>query len=195
MPALIVDVQTKPGGLVPPVSTLKVDVLAPGAAGETWDEALDALETAAGDAPLTPEDMETWHRLEAHIKTILPDVELFSSEDTRELSDEATGLQLGMYSGQISLSVPYWYEGEEADEMTETLRAVARTVEQSTGLVAFDPQANQPFLGGGDAIASQTLEDVHAFVARDIESGSATAVEAPPQSPAKPSLWRRLFRS
>jgi hypothetical protein len=30
--------QTKPGGLVPPVSTLKVDVLAPGAAVDTWDE-------------------------------------------------------------------------------------------------------------------------------------------------------------
>jgi hypothetical protein len=30
--------QTKPGGLVPPVSTLKIDVLAPGAAVDTWDE-------------------------------------------------------------------------------------------------------------------------------------------------------------
>jgi hypothetical protein len=30
--------QTKPGGLVPPVSTLKIEVLAPGAAVDTWDE-------------------------------------------------------------------------------------------------------------------------------------------------------------
>ena len=113
------------------------------------------------------------------------------AEDSRELSDEATGLQLSMFPGEIGLSVPYWYEGPEAERMTETLRAVARVVEEATGLVAFDPQANEPFLGGGDATAARTFQDVHdSFTSRGIEPGIAAATASPRQP-----FWRRLFRS
>ena len=151
-----------------------------------------ALESADGDDLLTSEDEATWRSLEAPVKTILPDAELFASEDSRELSDHETGIQVALYPGrQVSLSIPYWYEGPEADRMVETLRAVVRAVEESTGLVAFDPQAEEPFIGGGDAIAAQTFQDVHdSFVARGVEPGRAAAPE-----PTKQPLWRRLFRS
>ena len=151
-----------------------------------------ALESAAGDDLLTPDDEATWRSIEASVKTILPDAELFADDGSRELSDEATGIQVALYPGrQVSLSVPYWYEGHEADRMIETLRDVVRAVEESTGLVAFDPQAEEPFIGGGDAIAARTFQDVHdSFVARGIEPGSAVA----PQ-PVKQPLWRRFFRS
>ena len=64
--------------------------------------------------------------------------------------------------------------------MTETLRDVARAVEQgATGLVAFDPQADAPFLDGGDATAASTFQDVHdSLVSRGIRTGRRAAASA-----------------
>ena len=75
--------------------------------------------------------------------------------------------------------------------MTETLKAVARAVEEATGLVAFDPQADAPFLDGGDATAASTLQDVRDSLAR---RGIRTDGAVPPPQP-KQAFWRRLFRS
>ncbi len=158
--------------------------------GQTWQDAFDALEGAEGRA-FAEEDESRWRAVEAAFRTVFPDADLFVGEDNRELSDEATGLQLSMFVGEVSLSVPYWYEGPEAERMTETLKAVARAVEEATGLVAFDPQADEPFLDGSDATAASTFQDVHdSLVSRGIRTGEAV----PPPQPKQP-FWRRLFRS
>ena len=158
--------------------------------GETWDEALAGLEHADEGREFGAEEERIWHAVEAAVKSVVPDAELFVGENHRELSDEATGLQLSLFPGELSLSVPYWYEGPEAERMTETLRRLARVVEEATGLVAFDPQANEPFLGGGDTTAAKTFQDVHdTFVERGIQPGQAVA---PP--PTKRPFWRRFFR-
>ena len=68
---------------------------------------------------------------------------------------------------------------------------MARAVEQATGLVAFDPQADAPFLDGGDATAASTFQDVHDSL---VSRGIRTADAVPPPQP-KPPFWRRLFRS
>ena len=80
---------------------------------------------------------------------------MFVGEDNRELTDEATGLQLSMFVGE------------------------------------FDPQADAPFLDGGDATAASTLQDVRDSLAR---RGIRTDEAVPPPQPKQP-FWRRLFRS
>jgi hypothetical protein len=67
-------------------------------------------------------------------------------ERDRELTDPATGLQITMFPGELSLSVPYWYEGGEAGTIAELLRRVASSIEDETGLVAYDPQADAEFI-------------------------------------------------
>jgi len=159
--------------------------------GQTWQDAFAALDGGAEGRAFGEEEESRWRAVEAALRTVIPDADLFVGEDNRELSDEATGLQLSMFVGEISLSVPYWYEGPEAERMTETLKAVARAVEEATGLVAFDPQADAPFLDGGDTTAASTFQEVHdSLVSRGIRTGEA----APPPRPKRP-FWRRLFRS
>ena len=157
--------------------------------GQTWEDALEALEGSADGRAFGPEEESTWQAVEAAFRSVVPDADVFVGDDHRELSDLATGLQLSMVPGEIGLSVPYWSEGPEADQMTETLRAVARGVEEATGLVAFDPQANEPFLGGGDATTARTLHDVH-----DAARGIGAEGAAPEAKPKQP-FWKRLFGS
>ena len=156
--------------------------------GPSWEDALDALEGGAEERSFGPDDESRWVAVEAAFRSLIPAADVFVGDDHRELSDTETGLQLSMFPGEISLSVPYWYEGDEAEQMTETLRGVARAVEEATGLVAFDPQANEPFLGGGDATAAQTLEEVHEF-ARGIGADAPAAAASENKQP----FWRRLF--
>ena len=58
-------------------------------------------------------------------------------------------MQLTMHPGEISLTTPYWFEGNEAERVVEKLRQVSAAVEGATGLVAYDPQADAPFLSEG----------------------------------------------
>jgi len=156
--------------------------------GGSWDDALAALEGGDEGRAFRPDEESRWVAVEAAFRSLIPGAEVFVGDDHRELSDLETGLQLSMSPGEISLSVPYWYEGAGAEQMTDTLRDVVHAVEEATGLVAFDPQANEPFLGGGDASAARTLEEVHGF-ARGIGEGP----EAPPAK--KQPFWRRLSGS
>jgi hypothetical protein len=79
-----------------------------------------------------------------------------------------TGLSLGFGPGELSLSVPYWTQGEEAQETMALVRRIAAAVEQATGLTAYDPQTDGPLLAG-DVDESVAVFDRTADFARDID--------------------------
>jgi hypothetical protein len=47
------------------------------------------------------------------------------------------------FSGEWSLSVPYWSSGEAAVKISEYLRATAEVVQIATRLEAYDPQVEE----------------------------------------------------
>ena len=153
---------------------------------------MDRLEEAVGqEAPITAGDEAMWAQVEQRVRSVLPDLESSAGASHRELTHLATGLQLSLASDEISLSVPYWYEGAEADRMTETLRAVVQAVESVTGRTAFDSQAEMPFLAGGDEAAPAAFDKVASFLA---DQGLTSGRGIPPSSERRrPKLWRRLF--
>ena len=161
-------------------------------ADQSWEDALDALEDdAEADAPLSASDLELWRRLEGGLRAVLPELEVFEGERERELTDERTGIQVSLFPGELSLSVPYWYSGPEADQLVDLLRRVASIIERESGLIAYDPQADAPFLGDGDASATASFDLVHeSFTDRAIVTGLAGELSG---ADKPPSLWRRLF--
>jgi hypothetical protein len=60
----------------------------------------------------------------------------------------------------LSTSEVYWHAGADAERLVRILREVAATIEQVTGLTAYDPQAAAPLLGEGEYSAARTFDCV-----------------------------------
>jgi hypothetical protein len=157
---------------------------------QSWDDALAALEDSANDErPLAEADLALWRRLEAKVREVLPASEVFEGQRNRELSDEGSGIQVSFFPGELSLTVPYWHSGPEAERLIDILRRVASILEEESGLTAYDPQAEAPFLEGGAAAAATSFDMVHESLhERGITAGQGTV-----PSPKPKSRWRKLL--
>jgi hypothetical protein len=157
--------------------------------GETFEDAMDRLEAlAADDSELAAADVALWQSVLERVRPLLPDAEEFADKSHRELSDDATGIQLSIAPGELSLSIPYWYSGPEAEAMVERLRSVAVAVEAATGLTAYDPQADAPFVQWGERTAAAAFDQVNAT----LRGGEAAAVRSADVD--QPKRRRGLFR-
>jgi hypothetical protein len=157
--------------------------------GETWQDAMDRMEASAGDErALDEQELARWDAILDQVRPLLPDAEEFTGESHRELSDDASGMQLTLSPGELSLTVPYWYSGPDAQAMVDRLRSVAVAVENATGLTAYDPQADAAFIDGGYPSAATAFDQVEAAL-----RGGAAAAERDEPADA-PGGWRRLFR-
>lgn len=115
--------------------------------GQSFEDALESTEEsfAGGDpGPLTQVELEQWERILPHAKSILGEIEEFTGESKRELSHPATGLQLSIFPGEISITVPYWQSDEDSVAVMEKVYGLARAVEDETGLEGYDPQLREP---------------------------------------------------
>jgi len=131
--------------------------------GQSWDDALKAMGAEAlrdDDGPLTDAQLQVWERIRGAVGAVLPDATEHVTEQSRELTDEASAIQLSLFGDELSLTVPYWYQGEEAERLVGQLREVARRVEEATGRVAYDPQADAAFLGTGDNSAASAMSRI-----------------------------------
>lgn len=168
-------------------------------AGETWDDAMGRLsELVDSDAPFRADEDELWERLKAELQHYLPGHESSEDERYRELSHHATGMQVAMSPGELVLSVPYWYDGDAADQVIELLRQIVAIIENASGLTAYDPQADAPFLGGGDEAAAVSFDRArNVLAAADGPAAQSTqaAADARAAQPTQPkSGWRKLFK-
>lgn len=118
--------------------------------GRTWVQAMEDLEDDDDGRPLSAADLRAWERLVAALAPVLPDAAPGAGDESRALDDAATGIQVAFSPAEISVSVPTWDDGPETEPLIEVLRGVAAVIEVETGLVAYDPQADQPFLTDRD---------------------------------------------
>ncbi len=155
-----------------------------------WDDAIAAMAARAkAEPPVTETDRELWSRVERRLCDILPDLEGYDGDRFRESTDGSIGLQVFFSPGDITLSIPYWYEGEEADRIVDLLRRVARAIGDETGLTAYDPQDDREFLAPeGDP--ARVLDDVSRTAS---QLGSEPHVPVPrTAAPVRRRWYRRL---
>jgi hypothetical protein len=86
-----------------------------------------------------------------------------------------------MDAGGVSLTVPYWHSGPDAERIVALLQHVVTIIEGATGLVAYDLQAEAPFLRADPAAAASIFDLVRRSFAETLPE-------------ARPPRWRRLFR-
>ncbi|NND02279.1 MAG: hypothetical protein HKN91_05780, partial [Acidimicrobiia bacterium] len=85
----------------------------------------------------------------------------------------------------VSIDIPYWFEGEQAQQVVDRLQAIAEAIEAATGLVAYDPQADAAFLQGGANEAPGTFDRINNFIAEEL-------AERPEIRPTpRWAFWRR----
>ena len=124
--------------------------------GQSFEAALDATEESfEGDpGPLSAVELELWDEVLPAARAVLGDVEEFSDETTRELSDKDTGIELSLFNGEMAIRVPLDEQEDENGEIMARVYKLARAVERVTGLEGYDPQTGSPVsdqAGGGAA--------------------------------------------
>ncbi|MGV9322163.1 hypothetical protein [Streptomyces sp. NPDC003660] len=130
--------------------------------GQTWDEAMEALEEAAEDSEGIPAHLlEAWDRVVPQARPLLGELDLTDYEhESRELSQSDTGITLSLYGNELSITVPYWHTGDDAAAVLDKVSALASIVEKETGLTAYDPQLNRALTEGQPEEAAELMSRI-----------------------------------
>ena len=127
-----------------------------------WAGVMHGIEFLQGSTrPFGDRDHLLWTRMLAQVERFLPGAEVHSSAAIHELTHDESGIQFCFVPAGIVLTVPYWYTGPDAEKMVDLLRGIARAIEADTGLIAYDPQAEAPFLAYGAGSAAATFDQFH----------------------------------
>jgi hypothetical protein len=164
--------------------------------GQSWEDAMSQIEGDLDSVPpLDGAALAIWDPVRAALAPVLPDAEEFVGAINRELTDDTTGIQVSMIAGELSLTVPYWSTGPAAERVVGILREIAAKVEDATGLTAYDPQAEAPFLGDGEYSTASTLDGLRRSVTEAIQRDAVpeSAAGSRVQTTGPRRLWERLF--
>lgn len=179
----------------------------PRARGQSWPDALAALDAGSGEGvgsgrPLPAEDVERWERLLPRVRELLGRAEELRAGDVRELTSDQTGLQLIMRPGLLTLSVPFWYEGEAAVDIMRIAYDVAAAVRDETGMEGWDPQLEEPVdVSGSGPAPERAFRRLRQGAAADTDDdgpttpwtgggGSAGVADREPFEPSEESAGR-----
>ena len=151
--------------------------------GQTFEDALDGVEDSfeSGDpGPLTEEDLELWDAVLPQAREILGDqVEITQhDEETRELTDPATGIGITLLEGELEIHVPDNRAGADSVVMS-TVYDLARALEDATGLEGYDPQLDEPVSDTSDTSPTRRRWDDDTDEDRDDD-------DLPGRSPTRP---------
>jgi hypothetical protein len=147
--------------------------------GQSFEDALDSVEESydGGDpGPLSEEEIELWEALLPQAREVLgPEVEITQDDDeTRELTDPATGVGLTFFQGEFEIHVPTDAAAGRDPQLLDTVYELARTVEVATGLEGYDPQLGVPI-----SDTSETSPTRRTWVGDDAPDDAAPDDEAP----------------
>lgn len=175
--------------------------------GQSFADALDATEDSYdGDpGPLGSAELEHWERIIARAGQILDGIEEFATENSRELSDSGTAIQLSMIADEVTITVPNERPEQDAVSLMAKVYALARVVEDETGLEGYDPQLQEPITDPRLRLATPTTSSAPADRDDEESAGSPApasslpppprATEAPPAKPPTGRPWWKFWQS
>jgi hypothetical protein len=163
--------------------------------GQTFADALDATEASYdGDpGPLGSAELEQWERISTRAGQILDGIEEFATENSRELADSGTGIQLSMIADEVSITVPTERPEQDAVALMAKVYALARVVEDETGLEGYDPQLQEPITDPRQRLASST--PASPFPPAPDSAAAPEPTEPPTATPATGRPWWKFWQS
>ncbi len=121
--------------------------------GEHWLDVLEAQEREQARRRASEGDQlvdivrSDWWRIAALAKRLFSETELRRTRRGLTIVDRVTGIVLDLEQDEIGMAMPYRLDEDRAREALTLAQRIAAFVEDETGLVAFDPQLGQPFVG------------------------------------------------
>lgn len=111
--------------------------------GQSWE---DVEEDEPEDGrPLGPADVARWERLSGELTELIGrEQHDYRGDDSFELSDEETGLQVTLFAGSAAVTYPYWQHEDQA-AFHRLVADVVAVVCRHTGWEAYDPQTGGTF--------------------------------------------------
>jgi hypothetical protein len=160
--------------------------------GQTFEDALDGVENSyeSGDpGPLSAEDLELWDTVLPQVREILGDqVEITQDDDeTRELTDPATGIGITLLEGELEIHVPDTAAGADDIGVMSTVYDLARAIEDATGLEGYDPQLEEPVSDTRDTSPTRRRWDDDGDSSDD-EDGDGRAGRSPSRRATDPAV-------
>jgi hypothetical protein len=152
--------------------------------GQSWQQALDALEEGT-KSPQAPSRPACWDQVVSGVQDVLGAVSVLEGPPEWEIDDQRTAIQVSCFSGEWSMSVPYWWRGDTARVIAESIRAIAAIVHGATGLDAYDPQLETGVMSGewspgkAAAVFDQVARSFDQRGIRQGGTGSGTTSGAP----------------
>ena len=112
--------------------------LPPGRSAQEFVESSDREEHADDETPPNAEERAAMERAAVALLEIDRFAERFEDEETIEITSES--VQVTNFAREAGISVPYWFEGDEADAALERAFAYARVLAEMLGYTVWDPQ-------------------------------------------------------
>ena len=126
-------------------------IIAPKAADETWEVALDRLSVGTGlDRALGDESRRMWTALAQRLQAADQDIDQFESQSEVELTWERYGIQLTLFDQQAGLSVPFWRTSDDGRLLLGVVGGIVDAVREASGWSVFDPQLDREIESGTD---------------------------------------------
>ena len=164
--------------------------------GQSFADALDVTEESYdGDpGPLGSAELEQWERITARAGQLLDGIEEFATDNSRELADSGTGIQLSMIADEVSITVPSERPEQDAVSLMAKVYALARVVEDETGLEGYDPQLQEPITDPRRRLApSSPVPPMPPPASATAPAPEAT--EPPPAKQATGRPWWKFWQS
>jgi hypothetical protein len=166
--------------------------------GQSFEDALEVVEDSyeGEPGPLTSVELEQWERILPRARKILGELQESGVDNTRELLHEPTGIELSLLRDQVSITVPYGHS-DDAVEVMGQVYALARVVEEETGLEGYDPQLGEPVSESREGVPDRRFTRASPDGGSDGPQGGGGGAErgptAPAASAAAPAASRRWW--
>ena len=152
-------------------------------AGMTAEQAYEAEDDDVDEAPPTAAERAEMERLAEALVAIDPLVERHDGGDYIEI--DTPSMQVSVYARSAGISVPYWFEGGEADRVMTRAFEYAAVLAEVGGYAVYDPQT-------GDTVAGVAPEDAKRIYAdTTVALQRSLAERAEPQDAPRWKFWKR----
>ena len=112
--------------------------LPPGRSAREFIESGDREALTDDESPPTEAERIAMERAAAALLALDPGAERLDDEGWIEITSGT--IQIMLSPREAGITVPYWYEGEEADAVLERMFAYARVLAGELGYTVWDPQ-------------------------------------------------------
>lgn len=129
--------------------------LLPRTGQETLEETVARLRLDE-EVDLDPALVDRWREIEGNARRIVRGIRTTAiGPSCRELTDDRTGITVTA-EHYLTVSIPFWYDGEQRLQMLETLLRLAGQLETDTGLAGHDLQVKRWLADGVSATDAAT---------------------------------------